>query len=184
VIDVEQAAHYDVDHHPHQQERTMPSSKRPTAHKVASVRQRAEAAQTKANEAARDLARIERDQTEARIKKIAAVLVRMSDRLNETDKQRIRRAIGDVDSVRINSPRYRRPGTTDKWSGSTHGARAKAAKAQFEAWNKSAEGKTWWKSPQGRAQRAAEPGEIYPMIAFVRLSEDEAQAIIVEHNDG
>ena len=157
----------------------MPT-KRPTARKVAGVRQRAEAAQAKAIEAARDLARIEREQTEARIKKLAAVLVRMSDRLTDADRQRIRRAIGDAESVRVNAPKYRRPGTQDKWSGSTHGARAKAAKKQFDAWNKSAEGMAWWSSPQGRAQRKAEPDEVYPMITFVRLSDDEAQARIDE----
>jgi hypothetical protein len=177
---VEQAGRYDADHYPHHQERTMPSSKRPTMRRVASVRQRAAAAQSKADEALRDVARIEREQTEMRVKKIAAVLVRMADRMSEADRQRIRRAIGDADSVRVNAPKFRRPGTTDKWSGSTHGARAKAAKKQFDEWNKSPEGKAWWKSPQGRAQRAAEPGEIYPMIGFVRLSDDEAQAIIDE----
>lgn len=156
------------------------SSKRPTMRKVASVRSRAIAAQTKADAAARDLAEVQREQTEARVRKIAAVLMRMAERMTEADRQRIRRAIGDADSVRVNAPKYRRPGTTDKWSGSTHGARAKAAKAQFDAWNKSAEGKAWWKSPQGRAQRAAEPDEIYPMIAFVRLSDAEAGAIIQE----
>ncbi len=154
------------------------TSRRPTARKVVGVRQRAQAAQAKADEAARDLARVERAQTEARVKKIAAVLARMADRLTDADKQRIRRAIGDADSVRLNAPKYRRPGTTDKWSGSTHGARAQAAQRQFDAWNKSAEGRAWWKSPQGRAQRAAEPDEPYPMIAFVRLSGDEAEQII------
>lgn len=152
--------------------------RRPTARKVASVRQRAQAAQAKADEAARDLASIERAQTESRVKKIAQVLMRMSERLTDADKQRIRRAIGDADSVRVNAPRYRRPGTTDKWSGSTHGARAQAAQRQFDAWNKSAEGRAWWKSPQGRAQRSAEPDESYPMIAFVRLSDAEAEQII------
>lgn len=152
--------------------------RQPTARKVASVRQRAQAAQAKADEAARDLARVERAQTEARVKKIAAVLARMADRLTDADKQRIRRAIGDAESVRVNAPRYRRPGTQDKWSGSTHGARAQAAQRQFDAWNKSKEGKTWWLSAQGRAQKLAEPDEIYPMIAFVRLSDAEAEQII------
>ena len=123
---------------------------------------------------------VERAQTEARVKKIAAVLVRMADRLIDADKQRIRRAIGDADSVRVNAPRYRRPGTTDKWSGSTHGARAQAAQRQFDAWNKSKEGKAWWWSAQGRAQKMAEPGEVYPMIAYVRLSDAEAEQIIQE----
>lgn len=156
------------------------TSRRPTARKVAGVRQRAQAAQAKADEAARDLAHIERAQTEARVKKIAQVLARMSERLTDADKQRIRRAIGDADSVRVNAPRYRRPGTTDKWSGSTHGARAQAAQRQFDAWNKSVEGKAWWKSPQGRAQRRAEPDESYPMIVFVRLSDAEAEQIIAQ----
>lgn len=177
---MEHAGRYALDHDPQQQEHTMPTSKRPTMRKVASVRQRAEAAQAKADEAARDLARLERTQTEARVKKIAAVLVRMSDRLTEADKQRIRRAIGDAESVRVNAPRYRRPGTTDKWSGSNHGARAQAAQRQFDAWNKSKEGKAWWWSAQGRAQKLAEPDEIYPMIAFVRLSDAEAEQIIQE----
>lgn len=156
--------------------------RRPTARKVASVRQRAHAAQAKADEAARDLARIERAQTESRVKKIAQVLARMSERLTDADKQRIRRAIGDADSVRVNAPKYRRPGTQDKWSGSTHGARAQAAQRQFDAWNKSTEGRAWWKSPQGRAQRKAEPDESYPMIAFVRLSDAEAEQIIAQEH--
>lgn len=158
--------------------------RRPTARKVASVRQRAEVAQAKADEAARDLARLERTQTEARVKKIAAVLVRMSDRLTEADKQRIRRAIGDADSVRVNAPKYRRPGTQDKWSGSTHGARAQAAQRSFDAWNKSKEGKAWWWSAQGLAQKLAEPGEVYPLIAYVRLSDDEAKQIIEREQAG
>jgi hypothetical protein len=176
---VEQAGRYALDHDPQQQEHNM-TSRRPTARKVAGVRQRAQAAQAKADEAARDLARIERAQTEARVKKIAQVLARMADRLIDADKQRIRRAIGDADSVRVNAPRYRRPGTTDKWSGSTHGARAQTAQRQFDAWNKSKEGKAWWWSAQGRAQKMAEPGEVYPMIAYVRLSDAEAEQIIEE----
>lgn len=160
------------------------TSRRPTARKVASVRQRAQAAQAKADEAARDLARIERAQTEARVKKIAQVLARMADRLTDADKQRIRRAIGDADSVRVNAPKYRRPGTTDKWSGSTHGARAQAAQRQFDAWNKSKEGKAWWWSAQGLAQKLAEPGEVYPMIAYVRLTDAEAEQIIEREQAG
>jgi hypothetical protein len=183
VIDVEQAGRYALDHDPRRQDHTM-TPRHPTARAVVRVRQRAQAAQAKADEAARDLAHIERAQTESRVKKIAAVLVRMGDRLTDADKQRIRRAIGDADSVRVNAPRYRRPGTQDKWSGSTHGARAQAAQRQFDVWNKSAEGKAWWRSPQGRAQKLAEPDEVYPMIAFVRLSDSEAEQIIEREQAG
>jgi hypothetical protein len=180
INDGDHVESYPRDHNKRLRGRTPMPTKRPTMRKVAALKLRANAAQEKANSEARALDEIVRAQTDARVRKIAAVLMRMSERMTDGDRQRIRRAIGDADSVRVNAPKYRRPGTQDKWSGSEHGARAQAAKRSFDAWNKSSEGKAWWKSSQGRAQRAAEPGEIYPMIAFVRLSEVDAQAIIDE----
>jgi hypothetical protein len=182
INDADHVESYPLDHNKRLRGRTPMANKRPTMRKVAAVKLRASAAQEKANTEARALDQIVRAQTDARVRKIAAVLMRMSERMTDGDRQRIRRAIGDADSVRVNAPKYRRPGTQDKWSGSEHGARAQAAKRAFDAWNKTAEGKAWWKSSRGRAQRAAEPNEIYPMIVFVRLSDEQAEQIIKEQN--